>query len=288
MSTGNVEIRSIDTTEGFEACADLQQAIWDFEDREIVPVNELTAIHGSGGLVLGAWETKHEEDELVGFLFGMLGKRNGELIHVSRMMGVIPEYRESNVAYRLKCRQRQYALEQNLNKATWTFDPLLSVNAYFNIEKLGADVDTYKESVYGNSTSWMNQGWDTDRFVLVWALDSEKVRSRVDDGNVPERDVNEVIEGDEYTFINNVEFDYNQIPHPEGANLDYRRGNLLVEIPRNISFIKSQDLDLAREWRQHTRKVFNEYFRRDYRVKAFVSGKVENPRFYRSLYILDR
>jgi predicted GNAT superfamily acetyltransferase len=288
MATSNVEIRTIDTTEGFEKCADLQQAVWDFEDREIVPVNELTAIRHSGGVVLGAWETKNEEDELVGFVFGILGRRDFELIHVSRMMGVIPNYRESDVAYRLKCTQRQHVLEQHIDQMTWTFDPLLSVNAYFNIEKLGAEVDAYKESVYGNSTSWMNQGWETDRFVLTWNLDSERVQNRVDDGEVPERDINTFIDSDGYTFINDVEFDYNQIPHPDGANLDYQRNNLLVEIPRNISFIKSQDLDLAREWRQHTRKIFNEYLRRGYKVKAFVSGKVEEPRFYRSLYVLDR
>ncbi len=282
----SIEISSLDSLDDLEACADLQKGIWGFEDREIVPVNELLSIRHSGGLVLGAWNTK--KDELVGFLFGMTGLEDGELYHVSRMMGVIPDFRGSGVAYRLKCKQRDRVLEQNIERITWTFDPLLSVNAYFNLEKLGAEIEAYREALYGNSTSWMNQGWDPDRFVLNWRINSDRVIERIDNENRPEHPVDEYLDNDEYTLVNDVEFDYNQVPHPESANLDYRRGNLLVEIPRNISFIKSKDLDLAREWREHTRRIFQDYFRRDYQVEAFITGKVDEPRFYRSFYLLDR
>jgi len=282
----SVDLKPLETMDDLDACADLQQGIWGFEDREIVPVNELLAIQNSGGIVLGAWNTKKEE--LVGFVFGLLGKQDGKRIHVSRMMGVIPDFRDSSVGYKLKCEQRERVLEQDIDLMTWTFDPLLSVNAYFNIQKLGVRVETYKEDVYGESTSWMNQGWDPDRFVLRWDLSSDRVVTRVEDGERPGYDINEYLEDDEYTLINDVEFDYNNIPHPESANLDYRRNNLLVEIPRNISFIKSQDIDLACEWRQHTRSIFNDYFRRGYEVEAFITGKVDEPRFYRSVYLLTR
>ncbi len=281
-----VEISRLESLEDLEACSDLQQGIWGFEDREIVPVNELLAISKSGGIVLGAWNTKKEE--LVGFVFGMLGRQDGDLIHVSRMMGVIPDFRESDVAYRLKYEQRREVLEQDLDLITWTFDPLLSVNAYFNIEKLGAEVVSYQEAVYGESTSWMNQGWDPDRFVLHWNIASDQVVERVENENRPDHDIQEYLDNDEYTRVNEVEYDYNNIPQPSSANLDYRRSNLLVEIPRNIAFIKSQDLDLAREWREHTRAIFKDYLRRDYRVEAFITGKVDEPRFYRSFYLLTR
>jgi len=53
------------------------------------------------------------------------------------MVAVLPKYRNSNIAYRLKIAQRNFALKQGIKLMTWTFDPLQSINAYFNIRKLG-------------------------------------------------------------------------------------------------------------------------------------------------------
>ncbi len=280
------EIRDIETVEEMEECEELQKSVWRFEEREIVPVNELMTMKKNGGIMLGAWDTRREE--MIGFLFGMPGiTEDEEIIHCSRMLGVIPDHREYNLGFRLKRDQRERALDMDISRITWTYDPLLSVNAYFNLEKLGAEITDFEENLYGSSTSYMNRGWETDRFVVSWNIASEDVERVIEEGERDTPDVTEVIEDDEYTRVNEVERDYNDIPKPVSANLDYRRSNLIVEIPYNVMFIKSEDLELAREWRKHGRAIFKEYMRRDYEISALVTGKVDT-RKYRSFYLLTR
>ena len=46
--------------------------------------------------------------------------------------------RGRNLGRALKLYQRQWAIDRGLSEITWTFDPLVSRNAYFNLVKLGA------------------------------------------------------------------------------------------------------------------------------------------------------
>lgn len=144
----------------------LQKEIWQFEDREIIPRNELITIQRNGGVVLGAWNG----DRMVGFVFGFLGLDGKTLQHASRMLAVLPESRNSGVGRRLKEAQRRAVQRQNVSLMTWTFDPLQSKNAHFNIAVLGGTAHEYFVDVYGPSTSVLNRGLPTDRLLLRWDL----------------------------------------------------------------------------------------------------------------------
>src|SRR5688572_9449358 len=95
------------------------------------------------------------------------------------MTGVLPPYQNSGVGYRLKLAQRQLVLAQGLDLVRWTFDPLQSRNARFNIEKLGVVIDEYLVNVYGASGSRFNAGLETDRFVPKWWIKSKRVRDHL-------------------------------------------------------------------------------------------------------------
>ena len=53
---------------------------------------------------------------------------------------------------------------------TWTFDPLVARNAYFNIEKLGARPTHYMIDYYGQMSDGINAGQASDRVLLTWDL----------------------------------------------------------------------------------------------------------------------
>ncbi len=144
----------------------LQKDVWQFEDREIIPRNELITIARNGGVVLGAWDG----EAMVGFVFGFLGLDGKRLQHASRMVAVLPEYRNAGVGRKLKEAQRRAVLRQNVGLMTWTFDPLQSRNAYFNIATLGGTSHDYIVDAYGPSTSIFNRGLPTDRLLLRWEL----------------------------------------------------------------------------------------------------------------------
>jgi len=75
--------------------------------------------------------------------------------------------------------QRERVLAQGIERITWTFDPLQSLNAYFNFGKLGVLADTYKINFDGEATSSFLHQIGTDRLWATWLLDSGRVRQRL-------------------------------------------------------------------------------------------------------------
>src|SRR5436853_2757225 len=96
------------------------------------------------------------------------------------MLSVKSAYRNFNLGYKLKLAQRERVLAQGIDRITWTFDPLQSLNAYFNFRKLGVIADAYKINFYGEATSSFLHQIGTDRLWVTWLLDSERVRERLE------------------------------------------------------------------------------------------------------------
>ena len=66
--------------------------------------------------------------------------------------------RGANVGFALKQHQRAWALHHGLRKVTWTFDPLVRRNAFFNIQKLARRRADYLENFYGTMNDDINGG----------------------------------------------------------------------------------------------------------------------------------
>ena len=93
----------------------------------------------------------------------------------SHMAAVLPEFRDLGIGRRLKLAQREDALARGIPLIEWTFDPLQTKNAYFNICRLGAIARRYLTDVYGSTSSPLHAGLPTDRLVAEWHLDSPRV-----------------------------------------------------------------------------------------------------------------
>src|SRR5438270_10853013 len=91
------------------------------------------------------------------------------------MLGVMPEYRDSGIGRLLKLKQREDALARSIELIEWTFDPLETKNAYFNVERLGAIVRRYVCNQYGTTTSHLHGGLPTDRCTAEWWIGSDRV-----------------------------------------------------------------------------------------------------------------
>src|SRR2546421_3566737 len=153
----------------------LQKNVWGCDDLDVVPATMLVASRQVGAVLLGAYDNS----SLVGFVYGFPGWENGRLVHHSHMLAVKSAYRNFNLGYKLKLAQRERVLAQGINRITWTFDPLQSLNAYFNFGKLGVLADTYKINFYGEATSSFLHQIGTDRLWVTWLLDGERVRQRL-------------------------------------------------------------------------------------------------------------
>ena len=163
MSSPSIEVRSISSRRDFDEHGALMQGVWGTES-PLVNVEMLTALSHSGGYVAAAFEA----DRMLGASVGFLADHHGELALHSHVTGVIDSMRHAGVGRAIKLHQRAWAAERALRWITWTFDPLVRRNAWFNIAVLGADVDAYLPSFYGEMTDAINAGDESDRLLMAW------------------------------------------------------------------------------------------------------------------------
>ena len=173
-------VRSCDSLEDFHACVALQREIWGEQDLEVEPAAMFVVAAHTGGQVLSA----HDGNTLVGFTLALAAVRNGAPFLHSHMTGVRANYRDRGVGRMLKLFQRQEALSRDIRLIEWTFDPLESRNAYFNLNRLGAICRRYLPNLYGITTSPLHRGLATDRLVAEWYLDSPRVVAALSGGEL--------------------------------------------------------------------------------------------------------
>lgn len=270
MGTSNsacveAEVRALRRVAEFQEVEGLQQVVWGMPDREVVPSHQLLATVRNGGVVLGAYLG----GRLVGFSYAFVGWRDGERVLHSHMTAVLPELQDRDVGYQLKCAQRAWALAQGYRRVVWTFDPLQSRNAYFNLHKLGARAERYEVDYYGQMQDELNRGLPTDRLEVDWWVASEPVQARLE-GRWTRVDLGHtqpVLEAD------------GDRPGPmqrPGAP------TLRLEVPASLSQLRQRDPEAPLAWRLATREAFLRCFAEGYAAVDFVRGEG------RGFYVLER
>ena len=264
-------IKLLDTPEDMNAVEELQRAVWPGSETDVVPAHMLiTAVH-NGGIVAGAFV----DGRMIGFVFGFPGLESTpdgpRPKHCSHMMGIHPEYRDSGVGFALKRAQWQMVRHQGLDHITWTYDPLLSRNAYLNVSKLGAVCNTYRRSEYGDMRDGLNAGLPSDRFQVDWWINTRRVERRLDKHPRRPLKLDDFSKAELYPlyephaarqaggWIRPPE----HYPHLEGHLL-------LAEIPSDFNALKDADFPLARDWRFFSREIFETAFSAGYIVTDFI------------------
>jgi predicted GNAT superfamily acetyltransferase len=271
-------LRILETPEEMKLVEDLQRLVWPGDDTEIVPVHMLiAAVHG-GGLVIGAFSPIEEHNnQLSGFVFGFPGfyktPDGPRLMHCSHMLAVHPDIRDQGLGFILKRAQWQVVRYQEIDRMTWTYDPLQSRNAYLNIAKLGAVCNTYHREYYGEMRDSLNLGLASDRFAVDWWINSTRVNRRLSRNPRQQLELAHYVEAD-VQIINPSEFGRDGWPRPIRTNLYWKEDEpdpiLLLEIPADFIQLKAANFSLALEWRLHTRNLFEELFNYGYLVTDFV------------------
>lgn len=209
-------------------------------------------------MVLGAFD----RDRLIGFVCSFVGLTgDGEVRHCSQLLAVDPEAQFSGIGFRLKAAQRQVALSQGIDLITWTFDPLASVNAHFNLAKLGCTATRYVEDFYGEPAGGLNGGLATDRLMAEWRLRDAGTEARMTGSWRQERPRG--------AAVNRLVPDRAGLPVNTGIRLDLSDPELLVEIPNDLTRLKRRDMERARVWRREVRSILATYLRRGYRAVGF-------------------
>lgn len=157
------------TLAGLEIINALQHQIWALTENNLTAPLDMASIVDTGGYVGVAYraEVGLTPDGWLGFVLGF-GSRHGVL--ASRFLAVHPAVRNIGIARDLKLLQAYAALQNGHHAAEWTFDPMRSLNAHLNFNKLGAYAERYKVNKYGKLKSSLYGDVPSDRFVVHWDL----------------------------------------------------------------------------------------------------------------------
>jgi predicted GNAT superfamily acetyltransferase len=113
---------------------------------------------------------RDDRGALLAATVGFLGAdEHGIHLH-SHITGVRPDAQGRRIGHALKLHQRAWAAAHGLATITWTFDPLVRRNAYFNLTKLGAVPARYVVNAYGDMADGLNAGEPSDRFLVEWPV----------------------------------------------------------------------------------------------------------------------
>jgi predicted GNAT superfamily acetyltransferase len=258
IESPTIVIRDIENLSEMREVETLQKDVWGSDDLDVVPLTMLVATREVGAVLVGAYD----RSTLIGFVYGFPAYENGQVTHHSHMLAVKPAYRNFNVGYKLKLAQRARVLARGIKRITWTFDPLQSLNAYFNFGKLGVVADTYKINFYGEATSSFLHQSGTDRLWVTWPLDSPRVRERL------ETEKKESLFGLEgHPSLVKVGIDDAPLRDDPGGVL--RQEHLSIEIPADINALQIKEAGLAIEWREVTRWAFTKAIASGYLVEEF-------------------
>ena len=178
MSSKNIEIRECVTLQELSECVQLQREVFALPEVELSPVRHLIVTKNAGGFTFGAFDG----DRLAGFVLSVPAFVDDRRAFYSHMTAVRSEYQGHGIGARLKWAQRERALAEGVPYIKWTFEPVKSRNAYFNLEKLGAIVRKYYVDFYGTDYTTTAQtekkiGLASDRLIAEWELESEKVQA---------------------------------------------------------------------------------------------------------------
>jgi predicted GNAT superfamily acetyltransferase len=129
-----ITTRPLHSLSDFHRCVQIAREVWADAPLDTEPhVTYVIADH-TGGQVLGAFVG----DAMVGFTKAYVGLHDSTPYLHSHMAAVLPTYRDQGIGRQLKLAQREDALRRNFRLIEWTFDPLETKNAHFNLNRLGA------------------------------------------------------------------------------------------------------------------------------------------------------
>jgi predicted GNAT superfamily acetyltransferase len=249
-----IELRPVVTAAGHHAVAELFARVWQAPGAEgPVRAGTMRAAQHVGAYAVGAHTTSGPEvGSMVAASFGFHG-HDGHL-H-SHVTGVLADWQGRGLGRIMKLHQRAWCLARGVDTVTWTFDPLVRRNAWFNLRSLGAEVTEYLPSFYGPMTDGINAGDDTDRVFVVWRLASDGVRRALAGEPRPPRAHGAAhAPGHATTGFDAapaVVVDRDGVPASREAPADARA--VRVALPDDIEAIRADDADVGRAWRHAVR-----------------------------------
>jgi predicted GNAT superfamily acetyltransferase len=236
-----VEIHELVEVRDLKAMYDHIDSVWGPNLAQApVSAEVLRALAKSGNYVVAAFAG----DELIGTCVGFFAPPRSQTLH-SHIAAVSPGGRGRSVGFALKLHQRAWALARGVSTITWTFDPLVARNAYFNVAKLAATPQEYLPDFYGEMEDRINRGDPTDRLLMRWELEDPRVVSACE-GSHTSVDAEQLRTAGAAVALDR-DADGSPRLRPSGGR------TMLVAVPEDIERLRETSPRVASAWRSALR-----------------------------------
>jgi predicted GNAT superfamily acetyltransferase len=269
-----ITIRRAVSIADYRACQEAQKCAWEIaDDGYLIPIATMVGANLHGGLVVGAFRP---HGEAVAMSFAFLGRIEGRLCLYSQLTGVVPEYQSRGLGYQIKLFQSQMARSEGIERIAWSFDPLQAGNAHFNLTRLGAHACRFVENMYGPRTDRLNAGVPTDRLIAEWDFAAAPAPPLSFESVSELPPLLEMSDNPRQGLV--------PVRISPGALLTEPR--LLLEVPIDITALRSEDPATAEKWRSLVGQAFQLAFSETYRAVHFVRDNSTVLR--RGFYVMER
>jgi predicted GNAT superfamily acetyltransferase len=269
-AAARVTIRELMDPAEHAAVESLFARTWALEPGQMVLSSALMRVMAYEGCYVAGVFDETGEERLIGAAVGFLAsddeKRGRRRIHLhSHIAGMVPEAAGRHAGFALKLHQRAWALERGIHRITWTFDPLVRGNAYFNLMKLGACAIRYLVDFYGEMPDGVNAGQGSDRLLVEWALDSPRVIAAADGARPGLPDI-EALLGAGRSLLTDIA----RPAPPFPTALPDSGDPLLCATPAAIQQLRREAPEQARAWRFAIRDALTRATSLGYRITGFT------------------
>ncbi|MFB9838955.1 GNAT family N-acetyltransferase [Actinoallomurus acaciae] len=241
-----MDVRELTTPDDLRTASEVLAGIW--RPTDPMPYEMMRVLQHLGGYISGVFEG----GAMVGACAAFPAADGSLHSHIT---GVAARGRGAGFA--IKRHQREWAIAHGIPTITWTFDPLVRRNAYFNLAKLAARATEYLPDFYGEMPDELNAGDPSDRLLLSWDLDAPEVATAMK-GDPPAEpapaEVTALTDDAEGRPVERA---------PAGAT------RIAVGTPADIAALRADDPPLALAWRQAQRTALAGALDAGYKVTGF-------------------
>jgi predicted GNAT superfamily acetyltransferase len=263
-----VSIRQAVTLEDVELVRDVVDQVWlPQPDEPSVAIPMLWPLAHVGNYCSLAFDRRDLDGAPIGVCISFLGLHPTYSLH-SHAAGVVRSAAGRRIGTAIKLEQRAWALEHGISRMTWTYDPLVRRNAFFNVTKLGARPVEYLVDFYGAMSDAINVGQGSDRLMVSWDLAADETVRRVD-RQVPEPDPAQLVRDGAVVVVADVDGEPAQVDPSGQVDPGFAfNAVLLLQVPADIESIRATDPERARRWRVTVRGTLGELVSAGWTVRA--------------------
>jgi len=185
-------------------------------------------------------------------------------LRMSHMLAVRDLARDLGIGRQLKEAQRDTLAQRGVTRISWTFDPLVAKNAFFNLNRLGARVVRYVNDMYGTSTSPLHHGMPTDRLIVTVDPRAAAPTHTVVDSEPPRQPMLTIALRAGDVAVNTA------VPPP----------SLWIEVPSDVQLVREHAPEAVAAWRHAVRNHFTWALDHGYTVQTLERDVNASRAFY--------